>query len=117
MTIARIRALAIVGALFIAAVVLVTISITKDNQTKPVGATCPKDAVRGADVRANVPDHVSLADVGQHAAAEAVLVPVLADPEAIDAAEERVAAQSIAHRDHRGMGEQRALDQLHVAPQ
>jgi hypothetical protein len=46
MTIARIRALAIVGALFVAAVVLVTISITKDNQTKPVGASCPKDAVR-----------------------------------------------------------------------
>jgi LytR cell envelope-related transcriptional attenuator len=46
MTIARIRALAIVGALFIAALVLVTISIVKDKQTKPQGSACPKDAVR-----------------------------------------------------------------------
>jgi LytR cell envelope-related transcriptional attenuator len=46
MTIARIRALAIVGALFVAAVVLVTISIASDKQTKPRGAGCPKDAVR-----------------------------------------------------------------------
>jgi hypothetical protein len=46
MTIARIRALAIVGVLFVAAIVLVTVSIVKDKQTKPAGAACPKDAVR-----------------------------------------------------------------------
>ncbi len=46
MTIARIRALAIVGVLFLAALVLVTVSIVKDKQTKPVGASCPEDAVR-----------------------------------------------------------------------
>jgi hypothetical protein len=46
MTIARIRALAIVGVLFLAALVLVTVSIVKDKQTKPVGAACPKDVVR-----------------------------------------------------------------------
>jgi hypothetical protein len=46
MTIARIRALAIVGVLLVAALVLVTVSIVKDRQTRPVGAACPKDAVR-----------------------------------------------------------------------
>jgi hypothetical protein len=46
MTIARIRALAIVGALFVAALVLVTISIVKDHQTRPAGAACPRNAVR-----------------------------------------------------------------------
>jgi hypothetical protein len=50
MTIARIRALAIVGALFIIALVFVTISIVKDKQTKPRGSACPKDSVR-ADTR------------------------------------------------------------------
>ncbi len=50
MTIARIRALAIVGALLITALVLVTISIVKDKQTKPRGSACPKDSVR-ADTR------------------------------------------------------------------
>jgi hypothetical protein len=46
MTIARIRALVIVGALFLAALVLVTVSIVKDKQTKIEGASCAKDAVR-----------------------------------------------------------------------
>jgi hypothetical protein len=46
MTIARIRALVVVGALFLAALVLVTVSIVKDKQTKPAGAACPKDAIR-----------------------------------------------------------------------
>jgi hypothetical protein len=46
MTIARIRALVIVGALFLAALVLVTVSIVKDKQTRAKGASCPKDAVR-----------------------------------------------------------------------
>ncbi|GAA1811585.1 LytR family transcriptional regulator [Planosporangium flavigriseum] len=46
MTIARIRALVIVGALFLAALVLVTVSIVKDKQTQAKGASCPKDAVR-----------------------------------------------------------------------
>ena len=46
MTIARIRALAIVGALFLAALVLVTVSIVKDKQTRSLAASCPKDSVR-----------------------------------------------------------------------
>jgi hypothetical protein len=46
MTIARIRALAIVGALLLAALVLVTVSIVKDKQTRAAGASCAKDAVR-----------------------------------------------------------------------
>jgi hypothetical protein len=46
MTIARIRALAVVGALFVAALVLVTVSIVKDKQTSAPGATCAKDDVR-----------------------------------------------------------------------
>jgi hypothetical protein len=46
MTIARIRALAIVGVLFLAALVLVTVSIVKDKQTRAQGASCPKNAVR-----------------------------------------------------------------------
>jgi hypothetical protein len=46
MTIARIRALVVVGALFLAALVLVTVSIVKDKQTKAGGAACAKDAVR-----------------------------------------------------------------------
>jgi hypothetical protein len=46
MTIARIRALAVVGALFLAALVLVTVSIVKDKQTQTPGSTCAKDSVR-----------------------------------------------------------------------
>jgi hypothetical protein len=46
MTIARIRALAIVGVLLLAALVLVTVSIVKDKQTMVQGASCPKNAVR-----------------------------------------------------------------------
>jgi LytR cell envelope-related transcriptional attenuator len=42
MTFARLRALVIVGALFISAVVFVGIAIAKDKQTRPsVGANCP----------------------------------------------------------------------------
>ncbi|MGC9666518.1 LytR C-terminal domain-containing protein [Planosporangium sp. 12N6] len=46
MTIARIRALVVVGVLFVAALVLVTVSIVKDKQTGAPGSTCAKDAVR-----------------------------------------------------------------------
>ncbi|GII20501.1 LytR C-terminal domain-containing protein [Planosporangium mesophilum] len=46
MTIARIRALAVVGALFLAALVLVTVSIVKDKQTQTPGSTCAKGSVR-----------------------------------------------------------------------
>jgi hypothetical protein len=46
MTIARIRALVIVGALFLAALVLVTVSIVKDKQTRAAGASCAKNDVR-----------------------------------------------------------------------
>lgn len=59
MTIARIRALAIVGALFVAALVLVTVSIVKDKQTKAVGATCPKNAVR-VDTRLSDAENIQL---------------------------------------------------------
>src|SRR5690348_15284914 len=59
MTIARIRALVIVGVLFVAAVVLVTISIVSDKQTKPVGAACPKNAVR-ADTRLADAENIQL---------------------------------------------------------
>jgi hypothetical protein len=59
MTIARIRALAIVGVLFIAALVLVTISIVKDRQTKPQGAACGKNAVR-ADTRLADAENIQL---------------------------------------------------------
>jgi hypothetical protein len=46
MTIARIRALVIVGVLLVAALVLVAVSILKDKQTMAIGASCPKDSVR-----------------------------------------------------------------------
>jgi LytR cell envelope-related transcriptional attenuator len=59
MTIARIRALAIVGALFLAALVLVTISIVRDRQTKPQGSACPKDAVR-VDTRLSDAEDIQL---------------------------------------------------------
>jgi hypothetical protein len=50
MTFARIRSLVIVGVLVVAALVLVTMAILKDNQTGPVAEGCPKDAVP-ADAR------------------------------------------------------------------
>jgi LytR cell envelope-related transcriptional attenuator len=59
MTFARIRAIAIVSVLVIAALVFVTAALLRDNQTGPVAAGCPKDAVL-ADTRLPEPKDVKI---------------------------------------------------------
>jgi len=56
MTFARIRAIAIVSVLVVAALVFVAAAILRDNQTGGVASGCPKDAVL-ADTR--LPDETS----------------------------------------------------------
>jgi LytR cell envelope-related transcriptional attenuator len=59
MTFARIRAIAIVSVLVVAAMIVVAAAILRDNETGPVGAGCPKDAVI-ADTRLPEPSEVKI---------------------------------------------------------
>jgi hypothetical protein len=60
MSFARVRALAVVGALVVCAAVAVTIALLKDRQTGPPEAKgCPKDAVI-ANVRLPTPEQVKI---------------------------------------------------------
>src|SRR6266545_2790453 len=59
MTFARIRAIVIVSVLVVAAMIVVAAAILRDNETGPVGAGCPKDAVI-ADTRLPEPSEVKI---------------------------------------------------------
>jgi hypothetical protein len=59
MTFARIRAIAIVSVLVVAALIFVAAAILRDNQTGAVASGCPKDAVL-ADTRLPEPGNVKI---------------------------------------------------------